>query len=73
MTTHQPMTLYTGPPDCIDRQCAEYATGATYCSHLLAEQACAACSTERLGTDAEYEHVVPWPCPTHRSAHRGVR
>lgn len=66
---HHPLTLETGPVDCIDRECDEYFNEdgveelhVASCSHLTDVIVCGKCSKlERH--DGFYEATVPWPCP----------
>ena len=64
--TCTPITLYTGPINCMERDCAEYVTdyGAPgdidHCSHITAEQVC---ETHSEFPDGEVcTHAEPWPC-----------
>ncbi|MFE1272097.1 hypothetical protein [Streptomyces sp. NPDC058758] len=67
MTEHQPVTLYSGPITCLERDCDEYFTdngedaNVDCCSHVTTEQACRECSTEL--PDETFDPAVPWPCP----------
>jgi hypothetical protein len=68
-TTHQPLTLESGPGDCIERECEEYYgedgepyPGVTSCSHLTDVVVCSGCTPEPTD-DGLYLTSVPWPCP----------
>jgi hypothetical protein len=66
--TCTPITLTSGPVDCLDGDCEELVTedgepnGVTWCSHVREEQACGQHTTF---SDDEWEyctHAEPWPC-----------
>lgn len=75
---HQPMTLESGPGDCIDRECEEYYgedgepyPGVTSCSHLTDVVVCGGCTPEPTD-DGLYLVTVPWPCPAAVAAGSAV-
>ncbi|MEU1663645.1 hypothetical protein ABZ547_08515 [Streptomyces sparsogenes] len=68
-TTHRPLTVFVGSPDCLERECDEYFTangdedpGVERCSHITTEEVCADCSVEL--NDGFMQSTVPWPCRT---------
>ncbi|GAA1781126.1 MULTISPECIES: hypothetical protein [Actinomycetes] len=68
-TTHQPTTVYAGPVDCIERECEEFwddegedRPGVNLCSHIAAEQICAACSEPPKEEGGYWQRTVAWPC-----------
>ena len=65
--THQPITVWSGPSDCLERDCGEYwddegedKPDIELCSHICEEQLCGACST--VNGEGYYGPSVEWPC-----------
>lgn len=64
---HQPVTVWVGTFECLDRECGEYYTAdgddrpeVERCSHVGAEVICGGCSI--LIAHDYYKPAVPWPC-----------
>lgn len=65
---HTPMTLLTGPINCVERECPEHHTPDGYndptverCSHVTTTVVCGLCSIE--SDHGFYDETTPWPCP----------
>jgi hypothetical protein len=70
---HEPVEVWTGTTECLERECEEYATDdgddrpdVERCSHIGVELLCGGCST--LTADGYYEPAVSWPGPGHAPA-----
>lgn len=76
---HRPLTLESGPGDCIERECEEYYNAedgepilsVTSCSHLTDVVVCGGCTAEPTD-DGLYFATVAWPCPAAVAAGSAV-